>query len=112
MVFQNVEPEIWKHEKEGDSVEGFYLAMQEDVGKYKSNAYKLESKGGERWLVFGNNVLDDQMQFAKFGDLIRIVFKGKAGEESKGKQKYNVYELQIDDGKGKRNEPEPISPRH
>lgn len=103
MAFQNVEPEIWKHEREGDFVEGFYLAMQTDVGKHKSNAYKLEGRDGKKWLVFGNNVLDDKMQFAKFGDLIRIVFKGKGGEESGGKKQYNMYELQIDDGKGEKN---------
>jgi len=99
MVFQNVELEVWKHEKEGDSVEGFYLAMQKEVGEYKSNAYKLEGTDGKKWVVFGNNVLDDKMQVAKVGDLIRIVFKGKGGEESVGKKKYNIYELQIDDGK-------------
>ncbi len=99
MVFQNVEPEVWKHDKEGDAVEGFYLAMQKEVGEYKSNAYKLESKDGKKWLVFGSNVLDDKMQFAKVGDLIRIVYKGKGGEESNKKKQYNIYELQIDDGK-------------
>ncbi len=99
MVFQNVEPEVWKHENEGDSVEGSYLSMQPEAGEYKSAAYKLMGTDGKKWIVFGNVVLDDKMLFAKVGDLIRIVYKGKGGEESGGKQKYNVYELFIDDGK-------------
>ena len=100
MAFKNVEPKVWKHEEEGDFVEGFYISMKEEAGEYKSNAYNLESKNGERWVVFGNNVLNDKMGYVKIGDLIKIVFVGKGGEAKAGKERYNIYDVLIDDGKG------------
>lgn len=98
MAFQSVDPEIWKHENENEVLTGWLMSVTPNSGKYKSTAYKFEEFGSHRkWIIFGNNLLDDKMTFAKVGDLVRITYLGK--ETSATKQQYNNYKVEIDDGK-------------
>ncbi len=104
MAFKSVDPIIWKHEKEGDSLTGWLMSVHPESGKYKGTAYNIEEMGTEqKFVVFGNNVLDDKMSFLKKGVLLKIVFKGK--KESANKQMYNDYEVFVDDGK------DPVDPK-
>lgn len=96
MTFKNVDPVIWEPKKDGDEVTGVLVGIDPDSGKFKSTAYKLNSANGDKHIVFGNKLLDDKMKFAKIGDLLKIIYKGKKTGASK--QEYNTYELLIDDG--------------
>jgi len=35
MVYEEVNPEIWKHEKDGDFIEGILLLKSSDIGENK-----------------------------------------------------------------------------
>lgn len=96
MAFQNVEPKVWKPEKENDEVIGFFISKKDKAGSYESPLYQLESPGGKRHAIFANVVLDDKMAFCKHGDLIKIVYKGK--KKSDKNQDYKDFDVYIDDG--------------
>lgn len=60
-----VQNEVWKPEKEGDTIEGVYVQKREGVGKHKSNVYLVQEQGRqEPRAVWGSIVLD-----ARFGEI-------------------------------------------
>ena len=71
----SVEPEIWKPEKEGDSVEGVLILKREKSGKFNKESYYIENKD-RSYLVFGTTVLENRMRLVNVGDVVRIVFEG------------------------------------
>ena len=73
--WDTVEPNVWKAEKEGDSIEGALISRKEEVGVNKSRVYYIDNKEGTS-MVWGSTVLDDRMSIIKIGDVIRITFKG------------------------------------
>ncbi len=75
MEFEIIEPNVWKSEKEGDSVEGTLISQRDEVGPNKSKTYHLE-KDKEQIMVWGSTVLDSRMDFVNIGDYVRITFKG------------------------------------
>jgi len=98
MAFQSVDPEIWKPQSDNAELVGWLMSVTPESGKYKGTAYNLEELGShKKWVVFGNNVLDDKMSFAKVGQLVKIIYLGK--KEGNNGQKYNDYKVFIDDGK-------------
>lgn len=93
MVFKPIEDNIFKFEKTGDSIEGMYLTHREQLGKFKSNLYTLKTAEGKLVSFWGGTVLDDEMAKVSYGDVIRIVFRGKNKEKD-----YNDFQVLIDDG--------------
>jgi len=89
--FVEVNPEVWKPVKEGDSIEGTLKEKKKEVGINKSNAYTLENEGKQSF-IWGSTVLDDRMSFVNVGDFCRITFKGK--EENKKGQPVNIYKVE------------------
>ena len=86
MEFEEIEPNVWKPQKDGDSIEGVIVRKDTDVGTNKSNTYHLE-KDGDQIMVWGSTVLDDRLAYVKVGEYVRITFKGtqpnKRGQETK-----------------------------
>ena len=80
-------PDVWKPEKEGDSIEGEYVRRKENIGKNKANLY-LISVDGVINSIWGSTVLDDKMDHVSPGDKIRITYEGE--DEDKGYHKYKV----------------------
>ena len=75
MEWKSVEPEVWKYEKEGDSIEGVLIDKREKGGKYNNESYYLENRN-KSWVVFGTTVLENRMKLVHVGDVVKIVYKG------------------------------------
>ncbi len=95
MAYQEIEPKIWKPEKDGDFVEGVLITKQEDVGENESMLYGLETSDGVK-NVWGSAILDERMSFVKIGDKIKITFKGLAKESKKGRNPAKIFKVEID----------------
>ena len=57
--WKSIEPEMWKPENEGDSIEGILIEKKPRT-EAMSAQYKLKNEDGEH-LVWGSAVLDDRM---------------------------------------------------
>lgn len=96
MPFEDIEPNIWKYEKAGDSVEGKLVSVQEKVGPNDSMMYSIETKEGIL-NVWGSAILDSKMILLKVGDIIRITYQGK-GEAKGGKNAPKLFKVERDTG--------------
>jgi hypothetical protein len=94
MAFVENNPGIATFDKDGDSIEGVLIKVQDNVGPQQSMLYTLEANG-EVTSVWGSTVLDQRMVGVKIGDLIRIVYKG-LGEASPGKNPPKIFQVLID----------------
>lgn len=93
MVFQKIEPNVWKPLKEGDEITGVLVRI-EDSKQYKNKVYNLEVREDGKIVqkvVFGSTILDDKLSFCKIGDTVKIVFKGTS--KNKKNQDTKVYEV-------------------
>ena len=70
-----VEPEIWKFENKGDSIEGAVVMRRADGGNYNNESYVIENSN-ESFVVFGTTVLENKMKLVNLGDVVRIVYEG------------------------------------
>lgn len=95
MAYKEVEPKIWKPEKDGDFIEGILVTRQENVGENKSMLYGLETPEGVK-SVWGSTILDERMAFVKIGDKLKISFKGLAKEFKKGRNPAKIFKVEID----------------
>lgn len=91
MEFEEINPNVWKHEKVGDSVEGVLLEKRKEVGANNSNAYYLE-KDGNKVMVWGTTIIDQRMAYVKVGEYIRITFT-EATVNAK-KQPLNIFKVE------------------
>ena len=74
--WEPIEPNVWKAEKDGDSIQGVLVAKKENVGANESNAYIIGNETGQ-FFVWGATILDDRMLMVNTGETIRITYKGK-----------------------------------
>ena len=86
----STEPQIWKEEEKGDTIEGKLVGKREKGGKYGNASYLIENDEGVH-VVFGTTVLEDRMRAVKTGDMIRIVFKGT--EKNKRSENTKIFEV-------------------
>lgn len=91
MEYEEIEPNVWKPENDGDSVEGILIVKKENVGPNESNAYYLE-KDNKQTMIWGTTVLDSRMDLVKVGDQIKITFKGT--EENKKGQPTKIFKVE------------------
>lgn len=95
MVMREIEPGVWKPEKEGDKITGIFISRDEEVGDFKSTIYHLDVDG-EPMSVWGSAALNPKMVSVKSGDKIEIEFTGttpsKKGADTK------LFKVSVDDG--------------
>jgi len=96
MVLKKVEPGVWKPEKEGDSITGVFIGMDEGVGEYESNLYHLDVNK-EPMGVWGSAGLNPKMIGIKPGNKIKIEYKGTTPSK-KGRADTKLFDVYIDDG--------------
>lgn len=87
-----VNPGIWKPEKQGDSVSGKYVGKKEKVGVNESTLYYLEQTNGIQTGVWSSTVLENRMQFINVGDIIKITFTGT--QENKRGQPTKIFKVE------------------
>lgn len=95
MAYKEINPSIWKYEKDGDFIEGILVRVQSDVGENESNLYSIENSNGVL-NVWGSAILDERMTLAKIGDKIKITYKGLAKECKKGKNPAKIFKVEVD----------------
>lgn len=95
MTFEELNPSIFKFEKEGDFIEGKLLRVQENVGTHNSRLYSIESKDGIK-NVWGSQILDERMALVKVDDIVRITYKGLSKNKSKGKNPAKIFKVELD----------------
>ena len=75
--------------KEGDSVEGTFLGVENNVGPNNSNLYSVNTDKG-LLSVWGSTVLDIRLKNIKPGEEIKIVYLGlESSQKTKGRQYHN-----------------------
>lgn len=103
--FKDVDPGIWKYEKEGDSIFGVLIHKEpRDEVNELSARYYLENEDG-KIMVWGSAVLDDRLKLVEIGTPLRITYKGKQ-KNSKGRD-MNIFK--VEEGK-KKQEPSKDKP--
>lgn len=88
-----VEPDVWKPENDGDSVEGVYINVKEGIGmdEKEGRAYYLDTKDGIK-MVWGTTVLNSRMSLVEVGKQVRITFKGT--ETNKKGQPLKIFKVE------------------
>jgi hypothetical protein len=95
--FKDVDPGVWKYEKEGDSIFGVLIHKEpRDEANELSARYYLENESGKT-MVWGSAVLDDRLKLIEIGTPLRITYKGKQ-KNSKGRD-MNIFK--VEEGKKK-----------
>lgn len=88
--WEDLEPIIWQPTREEETIQGIYVKLEPNKGKYGNTLYHIETENGEV-LVFGNSVLDDRMVLATVGDVVKITYKGKRPCKQ---GEVNIYKVQ------------------
>lgn len=91
--FKKVEQDIFKFEKEGDSIQGVLKAVEENR-TYKGNVYKLQTKDGLK-AVFGTTVLDSKMSAVSLEQEVVILYSGTAPAKVKGQNDTKLFEVYV-----------------
>lgn len=94
MAYEEVNPNIWRPEREGELIEGVLTNVQQDVGANESKLYTIESALGIT-NVWGSTVLDSRMAVVKVGDKVRITYQG-LGIKKGGKNPPKMFKVEID----------------
>ncbi len=89
--WEKVETDLWIPEKEGDSVEGVFIAVEKEVGENKSNLYTIETPDAKQIGVWGSKVLDGKLLSLKPGQEVKIVFLGVKKPE--GKREWKDFDV-------------------
>ena len=91
MEYENIEPNVWKPENEGDQIEGELVSKRENVGPNESKTYYLK-KDNKQTMIWGSTVLDSRMDFINVGDYIKVTFKGT--QENKKGQPTKIFKVE------------------
>ena len=78
----------WRPESSGESITGRYEDKKLGIGQYKQTVYVLCEADGTLRSVWANKVLENKMDEASIGDIIRITYLGRAGRN--GYHNYKV----------------------
>ncbi|MGB6010824.1 MAG: hypothetical protein WBI57_06110 [Desulfobacterales bacterium] len=90
--FKDVDPGIWKYEKEGDSIFGVLIHKEpRDEANELSARYYLENENG-KVMVWGSAVLDDRLKLVEIGTPLRITYKGK--QNNKKGREVNIFKVE------------------
>ena len=87
----DVEPNYWKPENEGDSVEGVLINKELTENTDEGNRYYIETKEGIK-LVWGTTIINSKMPLFKVGDRIKIIYKGMT--KNKKQQDLKLFKFQ------------------
>lgn len=90
--YEEVNDNIVKFEKKGDSAEGIYLSKEEGH-MYGNEVYKLKADDGRNLTIFSTSVLSSLMASVQIGDRIKIVFQGTKDNNKKGQNAIKLFKV-------------------
>lgn len=85
-------PTIWDPQSMGDSIQGIYIEVEENVGQFKSNMYTIKNEDGET-KFWGSTVLDSLMEKVPLGYEVRVTYMGKQPSKH-GKKLWKDYKVE------------------
>ncbi len=88
-------PSFWEPEAIGETLQGTYIELEEDVGQYKSKLYTIKSIAGEV-KIWGSKVLDELMKKVDLGMEVRITYNGKQPSKT-GKNPWKDFKVEYRD---------------
>ena len=94
MTYKEINPEDWKYENDGDSIEGVLVQKQENIGPNNSMLYSIETSEGPK-NVWGATILDQRMALVKVGEKVKVTYKGLA-EAKFGKKAAKIFKVEVD----------------
>lgn len=94
MAFEEVEVGAWKPKEAGESIEGFLLKVEENVGTNNSNIYTLEVDK-KPVAIWGSTILDPKMAAVIIGDKLKVQYDG-LGEAKAGHNAPKRFKVFID----------------
>lgn len=83
--------EIFWNPKEDETIEGVIVSKLDNIGKYSSNLYKIETND-IIYNVWGSYQMDSLFELVSIGDLISLKYVGI--QKTKNHQ-MKMYELEI-----------------
>ena len=83
---------MWEPEAAGDSIEGFYIDKEEDMGQFKSNLYTIKTQKAEEIKFWGSTVLDNLLDKVPLSSEVKIIFQGKQPSKN-GKNFWKDYKV-------------------
>jgi hypothetical protein len=83
---------FWEPDVIGETLQGTYIDLEENVGQFKSNLYTIRTNEGEV-KVWGSTVLDGLMDKVDMGLEVRITFNGKQPSKS-GKNPWKDFKVE------------------
>ena len=93
-MYEEINPLIWKYEKDGDFIEGILVQVQGGIGANESKLYSIETPEGVK-NVWGAAILDSRMSLVKVGEKIKITYKGLS-EAKAGKNPAKIFKVEVD----------------
>lgn len=101
MAFQDLTEQVpfWNNKpaemKEGDTIEGKVMLIQESRGAKSSRTATIEDAKGVRHNVWLSTVIDGAFKAGVHeGDMVRITYKGKS--MTKDNVEFNDYKVEVD----------------
>ena len=95
--WRSVEQQMWKPEKEGDSIEGIYQGREElYFGLREVRRYYIGDGGDNKCSVLGTTVLDRLMERVPRNSRVRITYLGDTKSTSGRKVKLFRVEVQVE----------------
>ena len=89
--------DVWNFETQAE-FEGEFVKKQEGIGPHNSNLYHFLVGGAneqEEVVIWGNTVLDSRLAEVNHGDVIKIVYLGKA--TSKRGNEFRNFDVFVED---------------
>ncbi|MDP1552315.1 MAG: hypothetical protein Q8M06_04810 [Methanobacteriaceae archaeon] len=84
---------VWEPVTTGESVQGKYIDLEEDVGQFKSRRYTVRQEDGEI-KIWGSTVLDSLMKEVPLNREVRITFNGTQPSKS-GRNPWKDYKVEF-----------------
>lgn len=95
MAYTEINPSVWKYEKDGDFIEGILVRVQNDIGPNSSMLYSIETPEGVK-NVWGSAILDERMSLVKIDNKVKITYKGLSLNKAKGKNAAKIFKVEVD----------------
>ena len=88
-------PEMWDF-TEKETLEGYYIDKNEDVGPNHSNVYQVETDDGQKVQFWGTTVLDSQFDSVRVGERVKVVYTGLVDSPKRKGKQYKNFEVYHD----------------
>ena len=90
--WKKVEDTIFKFEQVGSEIEGVLIGS-EDSKTFNNKVYKIKSKDGKIFTVFGTAILDSQLACVALNQTVRIVHTGSKPNKHAGQNPIRLFDV-------------------